>query len=177
MILQNKKYSNLKDFSNSRLSQHTQLLLDFKWNKVDEGDAELLTSSLKECENLLNLTLQLSLNKITANGTQSLWEGLKMIKNLHNLTIDLKVKGANCAKGLDSGFINTSIMVLKVDLRWNKIGQNGLMGLKKAFKSCVNLSSLELQLSKNNLSVNEMIKITRLIPKLNKLVLKQITIE
>ncbi|EAR83641.3 hypothetical protein TTHERM_00835410 (macronuclear) [Tetrahymena thermophila SB210] len=119
----------------------------------------------------------LSLNKITANGSHDLWACLKICKHLRNLTINLKAKGANCAHGLNSDIINTNIMILKLDLRWNKIGKNGLKSLKQALKSCVNLASLELYLSKLNLNANEVVKVTRLVPKLNKLVFKQIIID
>ncbi|EAR82138.3 cyclic nucleotide-binding domain protein, putative (macronuclear) [Tetrahymena thermophila SB210] len=126
-----------------------------------------LGSSLANCINLSNLTLELRYNQIGDEGASGLGSALANCINLQNLTLDLQsnqigdrieqnTRTQICTQNT-SQTISFIIVIYQMCLYFyfltysEQIGDEGASGLGSSLANCINLSNLNLDLQSNQI--------------------------
>ncbi|KAL4477339.1 hypothetical protein ABPG72_002333 [Tetrahymena utriculariae] len=150
-FINKKEYTSLQNFTSSHLIYHEILVLDFNQQLFQE-DAILLANTIKKCEKVKNLILNLSKNKLDFQSLQLILEGLHECLNLEFLTLKLRyVSLVNKGEYLGSSIAkNINIKFLNLILNFNCFDNKDAYEIVMAISKCPNLQILGLNLFGND---------------------------
>ncbi|KAL4436476.1 hypothetical protein ABPG74_003042 [Tetrahymena malaccensis] len=146
-IINKNFYSILQKFANSHLGYHENLQLDFI--QLNQEETLILADSIKKCEKLKVLNLNLNQNKSDFQTLQLVMKGISECHNLQSLTLNLRniylknkgeQLGSSIAKNLNIQNLVLSLLHNSFD---NQDGHDIIIGISK----CPNLSQLALNFS------------------------------
>ncbi|KAL4461915.1 hypothetical protein ABPG74_000760 [Tetrahymena malaccensis] len=139
--------------NNSTADEFT-LILNFKDRFGNEDGTKYLVQTLKQCQNISRLNLELREDRIPDEKFEILLDQIKTMKNLKHLTIDITknyIKNTSLALiGKTIGSL-TQLETIQLTLSSNSLGDKKIADLTEGLNKCQNLTYLKLNLDYCNI--------------------------